>query len=178
MHSCNGSFYLSKSTHLAAKRTAILGFGNPVREDDGVGVLVAQELADACEARTDIDVFDMGTSAFEILYKLSAYDHMILVDAVINSGEPVGTLFKLPVDEIEASIEDDPLVFLHSLKWDQAIAYARKMLGDTFPETFEVYLIAIDSTRFNTEMTDDARQGASKLIDLLKEEINNIPETV
>ncbi len=160
------------------KKTAILGFGNPVREDDGVGVLVAQRLAKEFEDHDAIDVFDMGTSAFEILYKLSAYDHMILVDAVVNSGEPVGTLFKVPAEEIDSSIEDDPLVFLHGLKWDQAISYSRKMLGDQLPSTFDVYLISIESTRFNTDMTSEAVRGAEKLIDLLTSELKVLPNSV
>lgn len=148
-------------------KTAILGFGNPVREDDGVGVYVAQRLAEELRDREDIEVFDMGTSAFEILYKLKEFDHLILVDAVMNSNEPVGTMFKLPADQIDARIEEDPMVFLHSLKWDQALSYAQKMLRDDYPDDIDVYLLAIESTRFNTGMTDTALKASDALVNVI-----------
>ena len=114
---------------------------------------------------------DMGTSAFEVLFQLKGHDRIILVDAVMNSGEPVGTTFKLPASEVEAQIQDDPLVFLHSLKWDQALSYAKKILGKEYPEDIEVYLIAIDSIQFNVGMTEAAKVGGDKIVTLLLEDL-------
>lgn len=153
------------------KQTAILGFGNPVRADDGVGIYVIDQLKKKLDVGDYIQLFDMGTSAFEVLFQLKGNDRIILVDAVINSNEPVGTVFKLPASEIEAQIQDDPMVFLHGLKWDQALSYAKKMLPNDYPEEIEVYLIAIDSTRFNVGMSDVAKQGGDKVVQLLLDEL-------
>jgi Ni,Fe-hydrogenase maturation factor len=71
---------------------------------------------------------------------------------------------------VEGQIEDDPMVFLHSLKWHQALSYAKKMLLDDYPEEIEVYLIAIEDTRFNVGMTEAAKKGGDKVINLLIEE--------
>ena len=155
------------------KKIAVLGFGNPVRADDGVGIYVIDQLKERLGEPEDISIFDMGTSAFEVLFKLKGHQHIILVDAVINTNEPVGTLYKLPASEVEAQIEDDPLVFLHSLKWSQALSYAKKMLGEEYPEEIEVYLIAIDSTRFNVGMSEEAKVGGDKVVNLLMEELKN-----
>ena len=152
------------------KKTAILGFGNPVRADDGVAIYVIDQLKERKIESETIGLFDMGTAAFEVLFKLKEYDRIILVDAVINTEEPVGSVFKLPASEVEAEIEDDPMVFLHSLKWSQALSYAKKMLLDDYPEEVEVYLVAIEDTRFNVGMTEEARQGGDKVIRLLLEE--------
>lgn len=152
-------------------KVAILGFGNPVRADDGVAIHVVSELSKNL-TNPDVSIFDMGTSAFEVLYQLKGHDRVILVDAVINSEEPVGSVFRLPASEVEAEIKDDPMVFLHSLKWDQALSYARKMLGDEYPDNVEVILIAIDSIKFNVGMSDEGKQGAQKVIDLLMEEFH------
>jgi len=146
------------------KKITILGFGNPVREDDGVGIYVIEELKKRIQDE-HIEILDMGTSAFEVLFKLKGRDRIILVDAVINTGEPVGTLYKLPASEIEGHIQDDPLVFLHSLKWDQALSYAKKILLNDYPKHIDVYLVAIDSTRFNTEMTEAAIKGGDELVE-------------
>lgn len=153
------------------KKTAILGFGNPVRADDGVGIYVIEQLKAHLEEEEHISLFDMGTSAFEVLFKLRGQERIILVDAVLHTGEAVGTVYRLPASEVEGQIEEDPMVFLHSLKWHQALSYARKMLGDDYPEDIEVYLIAIDDTRFNVGMTDPAKQGGDKVVKLVLEEM-------
>ena len=151
------------------KKTAVLGFGNPVRADDGVGIYVIEQLKAQMPANDKISIFDMGTSAFEVLFQLRGHDRIILVDAVINSEEAVGTVFKLPATEVEGQIEEDPMVFLHSLKWNQALSYARKMLGEDYPEEIEVYLIAIENTHFNHGMGKEAQSGGDKVVQYLLE---------
>ena len=78
-----------------------MGFGNPVREDDGVGIYVIDRLKEKIK-HDDIEILDMGTAAFEVLFKLRGRERIILVDAVINTGEAVGTLNK----EIAQKIKD------------------------------------------------------------------------
>ncbi|MBX2877254.1 MAG: hydrogenase maturation protease [Saprospiraceae bacterium] len=160
---------MTSANDTMTKKIAVLGFGNPVRADDGVGIYVIEELKKKLGEVENVSIFDMGTSAFEVLFQLKGHDKIILVDAVINTGEAVGTTYKLPASEIEAEIEDDPLVFLHSLKWSQALSYAKKMLGDEYPEDIEVYLIAIDSTAFNVGMTEEAKVGGDKVVDILQQ---------
>lgn len=158
-------------TSAVTKKTAIMGFGNPVRSDDGVGVYVAQQLMREMEEDDKVKVLDMGTSAFEVLFQLRGYEKIILVDAVINSGEPAGSVFRMPAEKVRASIQEDPLVFLHAMKWDQALSYARKILRDDFPEDIAVYLVAVDDTAMNDHMSETAKAAAHKVIGLVKEEI-------
>ncbi|MCB0578897.1 MAG: hydrogenase maturation protease [Phaeodactylibacter sp.] len=153
------------------KKTAILGFGNPVRADDGVGIYVIEQLRAALGEPEHVSLFDMGTSAFEVLFRLRGHERVILVDAVVNAGGEVGAVYKLPASEVEGQIEDDPLVFLHGLKWNQALSYARKMLGAEYPEDIEVYLVAIEDTRFNVGMTEAAKQGGDRVVRLLLDEV-------
>lgn len=155
------------------QKIAILGFGNPVRADDGVGIYIVEKLQKELGKQDNISIFDMGTSAFEVLFKIKGHDRIILIDAVVNTEAPVGTVYKLPASEIEGQLEDDPLVFLHSLKWNQALSYAKKMLGKDYPEEVEVYLVAIENTRFNVGMTEQAKIGGDKVIKLLLDELKN-----
>ncbi|MEM6722828.1 MAG: hydrogenase maturation protease [Bacteroidota bacterium] len=135
-----------------------------------MGIYVIEQLQKRLGHHPDISIFDMGTSAFEVLFKLKGHDRIILIDAVMNSNEPVGTTFKLPAEQVEAEVVDDPMVFLHGLKWDQALSYARNILLDEYPEDIQVYLIAIEQIRFNTGMTDAAREGGDKIVDILLKE--------
>ncbi|AMR25587.1 hydrogenase maturation protease (plasmid) [Hymenobacter psoromatis] len=151
-------------------KTAILGFGNPVRSDDGVGCYVIEQLQQRADLPAHIHLFDMGTSAFEVLFKLAGHERFIIVDAVVNSGEPAGTLFRLPAEAVEAAVQDDPLVFLHGLKWDQALAYARRILRDEYPDDITVYLVAVDDTRLEIGLSEAVRAGGHQVLELISNE--------
>ncbi|AQG78929.1 hydrogenase maturation protease [Spirosoma montaniterrae] len=151
--------------------TAIMGFGNPVRSDDGVGCYVIDQLRPVFDGTPGVGLFDMGTSAFEVLFKLKGYTRIRIVDAVVNTGETPGTLYKLPAEAIEAAIQEDPMVFLHSLKWDQALSYARKILGDTYPDDIQVYLIAVDDTRLEIGLSEAVRQAGEQVAHVLTKDL-------
>ncbi|MBS1667980.1 MAG: hydrogenase maturation protease [Bacteroidetes bacterium] len=153
-------------------KTAILGFGNPVRSDDAIGVYVVNELQKKLSHREDISVFDMGTSAFETLFKLKGHQRIIIVDGVINSGEPDGTLFHLPASEIHAQIQNDPMLFLHGMKWDQALSYAKKMMRDEFPEdAIDVYLIAISEIKLEIQLSETVKSAGDRLIEKILKDL-------
>ncbi len=155
------------------KKTAVLGFGNPVRSDDGVGCFVIEQLKSRLgDSLQGLTLIDMGTSAFEMLFQLQGHDRLILVDAVVNSNEPDGVLFRLPASETLAAIQDDPMVFLHSLKWDQALSYAKKILGAAYPEDISVYLIAVSDTRLEVGLSEPVQQAGLQVCDLILEEVS------
>ncbi|MFD2935158.1 hydrogenase maturation protease [Spirosoma flavum] len=153
------------------KKTAIMGFGNPVRSDDGVGCYVIEQLRESLGEEPEISLFDMGTSAFEVLFQLRGHERILIVDAVINTGEIPGTLYKLPAHEVEAAIQDDPMVFLHSLKWDQALSYARKILLDEYPDDIQVYLIAVDDTKLEVKLSEVVKAAGDRVVTLLRENL-------
>ncbi len=148
-----------------------MGFGNPVRSDDAVGIYVIQELQQRLKDAEHISVFDMGTSAFEVLFQLKGHQQIILVDAVVNSGDPVGTLYRVPAEEVRRAPQDDPMVFLHSLRWDQALSYAKKLLGDDYPDNIQVYLIAVDDTRLEVNLSDAVQQAGDRVVQYILDEV-------
>lgn len=154
------------------KKTALLGFGNPVRSDDSVGCYVIEQLQQRLPTTEGLTIIDMGTSAFEVLFQLQGNERIIFVDGVINTGEPDGTLYHLPATEINASIQEDPMVFLHSLKWDQALSYAKKILRDDFPEDIGVYLVSISNTKLEVEMSQPVQDAAERLVGIIAERLN------
>jgi len=155
-----------------------MGFGNPVRSDDGIGCYVIDQLRATCEGQPGVGLFDMGTSAFEVLFQLRGHQRIRIVDAVINTGDAPGTLFKLPAEAVEAAIQDDPMVFLHSLKWDQALSYTRKILGDEYPTDIEVYLISVDNTRLEIGLSEPVREAGDRVVALVRDELNELMQTL
>lgn len=68
----------------------LLGVGNYLMGDEGVGVHVAQRLADL-ELPPGVEVLDGGTGGFHLMGILEQYEVVVLVDATID-GKPAGTI--------------------------------------------------------------------------------------
>jgi len=99
-----------------------------------------------------------------VLFGLKGHQKIILVDAVINTIEPLGTLFKVPAEEVLRAPQDDPMVFLHGMKWDQALSYAKKILQDEYPDDIQVYLIAVENTRLEVELSKEVQDAGDKVV--------------
>jgi hydrogenase maturation protease len=82
--------------------TLILGIGNLVMTDDGVGVRVINHLQERYRFPENIDIIDGGTLGLEILPYLEGVQRLIIVDAVETGGSP-GTLVRLSGDEINVA---------------------------------------------------------------------------
>lgn len=155
--------------------TAIMGFGNPCRSDDAIGIYVIEQLKKFIGEEPNISILDMGTGAFEVLFKLKGHQKIILVDAVVNTGEMPGTLYKVPAHEVMTAPQEDPMVFLHSIKWDQALSYAKKIMQNDYPEDIQVYLIAIENTKLEMDLSETVKQAGDKVVQLiLREELSFI----
>ncbi|KAF0243209.1 MAG: hydrogenase maturation protease [Sediminibacterium sp.] len=71
-------------------RTLILGIGNYLMGDEGIGVHIANQL----ESRVlpdGVDILDGGTGGFHLLEYFEQYSHIILIDATLDRN-PVGTI--------------------------------------------------------------------------------------
>ena len=148
-----------------------MGFGNPVRSDDGIGMYVIEKLQKIIGDNDSINIFDMGTASFEVLFCLKGHNKILMVDAVANSNEPIGTLFKVPAEEVLSTPQDDPLVFLHGMKWNQALSYSKKILGDDYPEDIQVYLIAVENTKIDTTLSEEVKQAGDKVVHHILEDL-------
>ncbi len=79
------------------ERTYVVGFGNLLMSDDGVGIRVVEELAND-KLPAGVTAIDGGVSSLEVLGSLLAASRIIIVDALTGGGEP-GTVYRLaPAD--------------------------------------------------------------------------------
>jgi hydrogenase maturation protease len=76
-------------------KTAIVGIGNSLMRDEGVGVHVAQALTEA-HLPSGVVVIDGGTDP-DVVYSLDGFDRVIVIDAM-RGGERPGTVYRLGGD--------------------------------------------------------------------------------
>jgi hydrogenase maturation protease len=83
------------------RRVVILGIGNTILSDEGVGVHAAQALHAHCALPAGVQVMDGGTAGMELLDALSDLDLLLVLDAV-KAHRPPGTLLCLTGAEVPA----------------------------------------------------------------------------
>lgn len=82
-------------------RVVVLGLGNILLRDEGVGVRVIEALAERYVLPPEVEAVDGGTAGMELLNLIAGCDHLIICDAVKDDSPP-GTVIKLADAEIPA----------------------------------------------------------------------------
>ena len=85
------------------KRIMVLGVGNILLKDEGVGVRVVERMRDDYDFAPDIELMDGGTAGFDLLAYIDGVDHLIIVDTV-KTGEPPGSIFRFTPNDINIKV--------------------------------------------------------------------------
>ncbi len=82
----------------------VLGIGNLVMSDDGVGVMVAQRLQQEYRFADNVEIMDGGTLGLDLLPMLENITNLIMIDAV-ETGKKAGTCVRLYGEELPIALE-------------------------------------------------------------------------
>ena len=157
---------------METKRIMILGVGNLLFSDEGVGVRVAESLQDHFNFSDNVRVVDGGTLGIHLLSVISEADHLIIVDAVRNGGEP-GTLYRLAGDEIPKRILAKNS--LHQVDLLETLTCCQAL--DHVPETVIIGIEPQDITTLGVELTPAIRVRMDDLIRAVLAELDKLGET-
>ena len=83
--------------------TLVLGVGNLLMADEGVGIQVIQRLQESASLPETVQVLDGGTLGMDLLYYLEGTRRLLIIDAVETGCEP-GTVIRLENDEVPAHL--------------------------------------------------------------------------
>ena len=92
-------------------RIAIIGIGNPMMADDGIGPRLISELEDA---ELGVDLIDMGTGGMQLVHVLAGYDAVIIIDSADMGLSPGESRVFVPEDVV--SLKETRAYSLHD--WD------------------------------------------------------------
>jgi hydrogenase maturation protease len=143
-------------------RTLVLGLGNPLMGDDGLGVAAVERLREEWELPAEVELVDGGTWGMNLLPMIEAAERLILVDA-IRSGVAPGTLTVLERQELPRyfALKISP----HQIDLREVLALAewREVLPDA------LVAIGIEPARVEFEhgLSPTVRASMDKLIDLV-----------
>ena len=75
-------------------KTLVLGLGNPILSDDGIGCHVAKFLKDRLK-EPGVDVMEASLAGLDFLDLLTAYDRAIIIDAIQTGEGTAGQIYRM-----------------------------------------------------------------------------------
>lgn len=151
---------------MAPQRILVLGVGNTLLKDEGVGVRVIEQLQAMYSFSPNVRLMDGGTLGIRLLDDITAADHLIVVDAVRNE-QPPGTLYRLPAEELKLCVSFKNS--LHQTGLLETLAYAEIL--EQRPTTVVVGIEPEDITPWGTELTPTVMARVKDLVGKVIEEI-------
>ena len=106
------------------RRTLILGLGNPLLGDEGIGVWVVEELKEL-DLPAGVELADGGTAGLGLIGLMEGYQRVIIVDAA-DMGRPPGHVVRFTPSEVQFKTAEAPLS-LHQIGLGEALVVAEAL---------------------------------------------------
>lgn len=133
-------------------KTLILGIGNLILTDDGVGIKIAHKLN---EERPELEVVETGEAGLTLLDLITGYDRLIIIDSIKTEQGKPGQVYKLELEDLKPAMD-----FSSSHGLDIATAFKLgQRLGYRMPESVSLYAVEMkDNTTFGERCTQEVEE--------------------
>ena len=130
--------------------TLIIGLGNPILGDDGVGWVVAEQIRSALSnpqsaipnpQSVEVDCASLG--GLSLMERLTGSERVILVDAIFTGTHPVGTVTRFLLDELP-DLSTGHSASAHDTSLRNALQVGRDM-HVPLPEDENVFIITVEA---------------------------------
>jgi hydrogenase maturation protease len=155
----------NKRTIKKEKKIIVLGVGNLLLRDEGVGIHAIKELEKECFP-AQVKIVDGGTGGIDLLFWLEEADYAIIIDCVKAEATP-GTIFYFPVTELDLSTSGQ-ITSLHEVNLNEFLLLAKK-LGKLPPTV--IYGIQPAEISWGLELSPAVKLSLPRLVHLIGQEI-------
>lgn len=144
--------------------TLILGIGNPILTDDGVGIKVAQKLK---EEKAELTVTETNEAGIALLDLIVGYNKLIIIDSIKTEEREPGDLYKLELGDLKP-VKD--YSSSHGIGIATAFELGQKM-GYNLPKLVSIYAVNIkDNSTFGDNCTEEIKERIPFIVKQIIEE--------
>jgi hydrogenase maturation protease len=150
---------------LSPQKIVILGVGNLLLSDEGVGVHMAHELM-KMDLPPEVSVVEGGTDGFRLLNVITGADRVIVIDAV-RSGAAPGSVYRFEVNDVRSV----PLGFMTSVHQVGILEVIE--LSELIGKTPRATVIGVEpkSLEMSMELSPEVKEKIPRIIELVLEEV-------
>ncbi len=130
----------------------VVGLGNPILGDDGIGWQIAQNLQQRSDIPKNVTIECLAIGGISLMEALIDYDRAILIDAIVTGRDPVGFVRSIKLEDLPSQTSGH-MSSAHDTSLVDALKMGRS-LGAHLPDRISV--ITVESRKvydFSEEMT-------------------------
>ncbi len=146
----------------------VLGLGNEILSDVGVGLYVARELKKALINREDTTVAEASLAGLGLLDLLVGYDRAIIIDAIQTKEGKIGQIYRLNSNTFDTTRHT---ASTHNVNFATALELGRQ-LGLALPQQIVIFAIEVaDVSTFSEECTPKVKKAIPRCAKMVIQEI-------
>jgi hydrogenase maturation protease len=153
-------------------RTLVLGVGNVLLGDEGVGIHAVRKLRQR-SLPPHVDVVDGGTAGVDLLGLLDGYEKVVIIDAV-DAGEQPGSIFRFTPEDIPTG-DRGVALSLHQTEVLEILGLAT-YLGQDLPPVV-IYAVQPEAMDWNTRLSARVEQQIEPLLDAIQREFSKTEDS-
>ena len=150
--------------------TLVLGMGNPILSDDGVGLLVAERLRTSA-LPDGVEVLQSEAAGLRLLELVRGFTRVIIIDALKSPAEverEPGEIVRYEAKDFRGGHRYGSA---HSIGLDTVLELGQR-LGYDMPEEVTVFAIeAVDVETFGEELSPPVAEAAERVLGLIAAEL-------
>jgi hydrogenase maturation protease len=148
-------------------RTLILGLGNTILSDDGVGCRVAMALKDKLNS-PDVDIMEASIAGLDFLDLLTGYDRTIIIDAIQTGKGTPGQIYRFGPDILASTRHASTP---HDVNLATALELGKR-LNMKLPHQIIIFAIEVkDVTSFSEECTPEVMKAIPACVKMVLQEL-------
>ena len=149
-------------------KTMVVGLGNILRRDEGIGVFLLEELKrdNYFKKFKDMEFIDGGTASFDAMSTASAGDRMIIIDAVKSGGE-TGTVYVMKPGDLR----EENMVDVHQAGLSQTFKWLE--MEGKLPDV-SILGVEVDDTSWSEGLSEGMMERLPLLKKKISDKINSI----
>jgi hydrogenase maturation protease len=144
-------------------RTLIIGMGNPILSDDGIGIRLASEIKTMLAGEPNVEVLEECTvGGLNLLDVVAGFDRVIVIDSIKTSGGRPGTWYRFAGSALRETMN---LRNVHDANFATALELGRRM-GMHVPAERDVIVFAVevgDNLTFSEDLTPELEGAVCEL---------------
>ncbi len=145
----------------------VMAVGNILKQDDGFGETVLRRLEEQ-ELPGEVELFDAGTSAIDLMEIFNGREKLIVIDAV-RGGQPAGNLYRFSPEEVEDQAL--PMNTLHQVGLLETLRLGE--LVDCKPKSTVIIGCQPEQTELGIGLSETVAAKVDKATELVLKEIND-----
>ena len=170
-HEAAGATNLAAPDLTRNQKTLVLGLGNPILGDDGVGVRIAEEVRAALPEGAGVDVSEACVGGLSLMERMIGYENVILIDALCLESVQPGAVRKMGLEDLRSMSATQHTASTHDTNLFTAMDAGRRM---SLPLPTHVTVFAIEAEvilDFGEEMTPAVAAAVPEVVRHVLEEL-------